>query len=102
MLWQLCGKCVLERTNNWYENFKILWDFTVQCDRNIVFIDKKETEVVIIDVAIPGDDRAKDEELEKLEKFQLWKDEIASLAHAKIIVVPVVIGAVSVNFKKYR
>ena len=83
MLWQLCGKCVLERTNNWYENFKILWDFTVQCDRNIVFIDKKETEVVIIDVAIPGDDRAKDEELEKLEKLQLWKDEIASLAHAK-------------------
>ena len=81
MLWQLCDKCVLERTNNWYEqkpegvvkseNFKILWDLTVQCDRNILFIDKKETEVVIIDVAIPGDDRAKDEELEKSEKFQL-------------------------------
>ena len=83
MLWQLCGKCVLERTNNWYENFKILWDFTVQCDRNIVFIDKKEREVVIIDVAIPGDDRVKDKELEKLEIYQLLKDEIASLAHAK-------------------
>ena len=59
--WQLCGKCELERANNWYEqkpegvveseNFKILWDFTVQCDRkiearrpDIVFVDKKERE----------------------------------------------------------
>ena len=80
--WQCCGKCGLERANSWYEqkpegvveseNFKILWDFTVQCDRkiearrpDIVFIDKKEREVVIIDVAIPGDDRVKDKELEK-------------------------------------
>ena len=41
--WQLCGKC--ERANSWYEqkpdgvvvseNFKILWDFTVQCDQKI-------------------------------------------------------------------
>ena len=38
------------------ENFKILWDFTVQCDwkiearrRDIVFIDNKEREVLIID-----------------------------------------------------
>ena len=36
------------------ENFKILWDFTDQCDRkiearrrDIVFIDKKEREVII-------------------------------------------------------
>ena len=43
--WQLCGKCGLERANSWHEqklkgvlereNFKILWDFTVQCDREI-------------------------------------------------------------------
>ena len=68
------------------ENFKILWDFTVQCDRkiearraDIVLIDKKEREVVIIDVAIPGDDGVKDRELEKLEKYQLLKDEIAKV-----------------------
>ena len=120
--WQLCGKCGLERASSWYEqkpegvveseSFKILWDFTVQCDReiearrpDIVFIDKKEREVVIIDVAIPGDDRVKDKELEKVEKYQLLKDEIAKVWHMrKVIVVPVVIGAleaVSVNFKKY-
>ena len=94
------------------ENFKILWDFTVQCDRkiearrpDIVFIDKKEREVVIIDVAIPGDDRVKDKELEKLEKYQLLKDKIAKVWRMrKVIVVPVVtgaLGAVSVNFKEY-
>ena len=91
-----CGKCGLERANNWYErkpermveseNSKILWDFTIQCDRkiearrpDIVFIDKKEREVVIIDVAISGDDRVKDKELEKVEKYQLLKDEIAKV-----------------------
>ena len=74
--WQLCGKCGLERANNWYEQepervvesekSTILWDFTIQCDRkiearrpDIVFIDKKEREVVIIDVAIPGEERVK-------------------------------------------
>ena len=119
---QLCGKCELERANSWYEqkpegvvkseNFKILWDFIVQCDRkiearglDIVFIDKKEREVVIIDVAIPGDDRVKNKELEKLEKYQLLQDEIAKVWRMrKVIVVPVVIGALgalSVNFKEY-
>ena len=83
------------------ENVKILWDFTVLCDRkieasrpDIVFIDKKEREVVIIDVAIPGDDRVKDKELNKLEKYQLLKDEIAKVWRMrKVIVRPVVLGA---------
>ena len=77
------------------------------CDRKIeprrpgiVFIDKKERANVII-----GDDRVKDNELEKLEKYQLLKDEIAKVWRMrKVIVVPVVIGAlgaVSVNFKEY-
>ena len=68
------------------ENFKILWDFTIQCDRkiearrpDIVFIDKKKREVVMIDVAIPGDDRVKEKELEKIEKYQLLKDKIAKV-----------------------
>ena len=95
-----------------HENFKILWDSTVQCDRkiearkpDIVFIDKKERVVIITDLAIPGDDRVKGKELEKLEKYQLLKDEIAKVWRMrKVIVVPVVIralGAVSVNFKEY-
>ena len=67
---------------------------------DIVFIHKKEREVVIINVAIQGDDRVKDKELEKLEKYQLLKVR----RMRKVIVVPFVIGAlgaVSVNFKEY-
>ena len=67
---------------------------------DIVFIHKKEREVVIINVAIQGDDRVKDKELEKLEKYQLLK----VWRMRKVIVVPFVIGAlgaVSVNFKEY-
>ena len=56
--------------------------------------DKKEREVVITDVAIPGDDRVKDKELEKLEKYHLLRDETAKVWRMqKVIVVPVVIGA---------
>ena len=108
--WKLCGKCGLKRVNSWYEqkpegvveseNFKILLNFTVQCDQkiearrpDIVFIDKKEKEVVIIEVAILGDDRVKDKELEKLEKYEPLKDEIAKVwCMRKVIVVPVLLG----------
>ena len=94
-----------------HENFKILWDSTVQCDRkiearkpDIVFIYKKERVVIITDLAIPGDDSVKGKELEKLEKYQLLKDKIAKVWRMrKVIVVPVVIralGAVSINFKE--
>ena len=47
----------------------------------------------------------KDKELEKVEIYQLLKDEIAKVWRMlKVIVIPVVIGilgAVSVNFKEY-
>ena len=94
------------------ENFKILWDFTVQCDRiiearkpDIVFIHKMEREAFIIYIAIPGDGKVKDKEHEKVEKYQLLKDEVARVWRMrKVIVVAVVIGALganSVNFGEY-
>ena len=94
------------------ESSKRLWYFAVQCARKIeprgpeiVSIDRKEREVVITDVALPGDDRVKDKELEKVEKYRLLKDEIGKVWHTrKVILVLVVIGAleaVSVKFKKY-
>ena len=82
---------------------------TVHCDckiearrPDIVFIDEKDRDqVVMIDVAIPGDGRVKEKELEMLGKYQLLKDEIVKVWHMqKVIVVPVVIealGAVSVK-----
>ena len=57
----------------------------------------------MIDVAIPGGDRVKEKKLEKIEKYQLLKDEIAKVCE-KLLFSPIVIGAlgvVSVNFKEY-
>ena len=70
--WQFCEKLGFNRARLWYEhepksvveneNFKILWDFTIQCDHlievrrpDIVVVDNVMKETMIIDVAIPGE-----------------------------------------------
>ena len=95
--WQFCEKLGFNRARLWYEhepesvaeneNFKIFWDFTIQCDHmiearrpDIVVVDKVKKETMIIDVAIPGDTRRVcDKEREKIEKYSLLKDEMARL-----------------------
>ena len=66
------------------ENFKILWDFTIQCDRKI---------------------EARRRSTQFLSKQYPLSFEIAKVWHMRnVIVLPVVIGAlgaVSVNFKEY-
>ena len=54
------------------KDYKIYWDFMIQCDRFMearkpddVIIDKRTKEVKIIDIAISGDKRVKDKEIEK-------------------------------------
>ena len=118
--WQLCNKGDLERAAKWYEqqpeavieneNFKLLWDFTIQCDRviearrpDIVFVDKKNKEVKIIDIAVPGDSRVKEKELEKIEKYQMLREEIGHVWQMnKVTVIPVVIGALGVISDKFE
>ena len=41
----------------------------------------------VVNVAIPGDDRVKDKELEKLEKYLLLKDEIAKVWRMQKVIV---------------
>ena len=94
--WQFCEKLRFNRAKLWYEpesesvvgneNFKILWNVTIQCDHmiearkpDIVVVHKVKKEAMIIDVAIPEDTRVCDEEGEKIEKYSLLKDEIATL-----------------------
>ena len=43
------------------QDFKVLWDFIIQCDMfvqgrrsDIVVVDKNKTEVKLIEIAIPG------------------------------------------------
>ena len=51
-------------------------------------------EAKIIDIAIPGDAQVKDKELEKVEKYQLLREEIRKLWKLKkVTVLPGVIGA---------
>ena len=120
--WQFWEKLGFSRARLWYEhepesvieneNFKILWDFTIQCDHmiearrpDIVVVDKVKKETMIIDVAIAGDTRVCDKEREKIEKYNLLKDEIARLWQVKkVIVIPIVVGAlgtITTKFKNY-
>ena len=70
-----------------------------------IFVDKQAREAKIIDIAIPADARVTDKELEKIEKYQLLREEIGKMWRLKKVTdVPVVIealGAVSDMFEKY-
>ena len=120
--WKLCEKHDFQRAQQWYEHepdgvienkgYKILWDFTIQCDTkiearrpDIVLIDKTMKEVKIVDVTIPGDERVNEREVGKIEKYKVLKDEIARMWNMKeVIVIPVVVralGAISTDFEKY-
>ena len=55
---------------------------------------KSERGCLIIDIAVAGDNRIKQKEQEKIEKYQDLKREIARLwGHQKFSVIPVVVSA---------
>ena len=64
----------------------------------IIFVDKRAKEAKIIDIAIRGDARVKDKELEKIEKSQFLEKRNRKVVEGEVKVVPIVIealGAVS-------
>ena len=107
----LAEKYGFERARKWYEQkpegvierqeFKVLWDFMVQCDRviqarrpDVIVVDKKQKEVRIIGIAIPSDCRIKDSEQEKMAKHEQLKEEVRSLLNVKkVTATPVLTGA---------
>ena len=115
--WQFCEKLGFNRARLWYEHepesvvenesFKILWDFTIQCDHmieargpDIVVVDKVKKETMIIDVTIPVCDK----EREKIKKYSLLKDEITRIWQTKkVLVIPIVVrGLRTYNNKSLR
>ena len=71
---------------------------------DIVVVDKVKKETVIIDMPIPRDTRVCDKEQEKIEKYSLLKDKIASLWQMeKVVVIPIVVGGLETitKFEKY-
>ena len=116
--WKLSEKQDFQRAQQWYEHepdgvienkeYKILWEFTIQCDtkiEDIVLIDKTKKEVKIVKSTIPEDERVNEREVGKIEKYKALKDEIERMWGMKeVIVIPVVVGAlgaISTGFEKY-
>ena len=116
--WKICHKYNIRKSEKWYEHqpspvtetedIKLLWDFNIQCDNiiqerrpDIVIVYKKEKMCSIIDIAVPGDCRVSEKEKEKILKYQDLKREIARIWDMKkVVVVPVVVGALGVVTKK--
>ena len=107
----MCEKHNLERKEKWYEHcpegavedddVKLIWDINIQCDNvieakrsDLILVNKKAESCVIIDVAIPGDCRVREEKIEKIEKLQNLKKMLKRLwSLKKVEVVPAVVGA---------
>ena len=85
--WELCKEYGVECSDKWYEHspksikeneeVKLLWDFTIQTDREIhhrrpdIAIQKKKAKETIISViAVPGDSNVQQKETENYEKYQ--------------------------------
>ena len=100
----------VERAEKWYEHcpkgvvendVKLIWDINIQCDNTIearrpdlLLVDKKGKSCAIIDIAVPGDCRVREKELEKIEKYQNLKIELKRLrSMKKLEILPVVVGA---------
>ena len=116
--WNICRKYNLPTVDKWWEhkvnkvlqkeNVKILWDFKIQTDKHlahnipdITVVEKKR--VWISDVAIPGDGRIEEKELEKISKYQDLKIEIKRLWEKQATVVPVIgsLSAIPRNHRKH-
>ena len=110
----MCKEYGIECSDKWYkhspknveenEEVKLLWDFTIQTDREIhyrrpdIVIQKKEAkETIIVDMSVLGDSNVLQKETEK---YQDLAREIKRIWKLRIKVVPVVVGALGSVSKK--
>ena len=109
--WKLCERHNFERKEKWYEHcpegvvedddVKLIWDINIQYGivmearrPELILVYKKAKSCIIIDVAVPGDCRIREKEIEKIAKYQHLKRELKRLwSLKKVEVVPVVVGA---------
>ena len=66
----------------------------------MIFIDKKHHECQIIDFAISYDTRVDDKEVEKIEKYSDLARELKKVSNMKVIMVPLVVGALGTPAKE--
>ena len=67
---------------------------------DMIFIDKKHHECQIIDFAISYDTRVDDKEVEKIEKYLDLARELKKVSNMKVIMVPLVVGALGTPAKE--
>ena len=108
--WEVCKKYGLHTKDRWYEHepqsvceneeYKILWDFSIQTDHviearrpDMITVEKKNNKCQIIDFAVPFDTRVDEKEKEKIFKYQDLARELKKLWNKKVKVIPVIIGA---------
>ena len=66
-------------------------------------MDKKGKSCIIIDIAVPGDCRVHEKELEKIEKYQNLKIELKRIwSLKKAEIVPVIVGALGCISKGFN
>ena len=114
--WDVCKKYGIVVNDKWCQHepgsviendkCKILWDFTVQTDHiiqarrpDMIVIDKETNKAQVIDFAIPYDSRVDSKEMEKIEKYQDLVRELKSLWDMKVVVIPIVLGALGTTPK---
>ena len=82
------------------DHAKILWDFPIQTDKHLIhnrpdilLINCKEQTGLIIDIAVPKDIEHPGQGARKIDIYQSLKIELEQLWKVKIMVTPVVVGA---------
>ena len=101
---KICEENGLPSINQWYDvepqpvveksEIKVLWDFTIQTDKeitairpDIVFMNKKDKTALLIDIAVSRDDNIVDKRIEKVEKYQNLAIELKALWQLKEIAI---------------
>ena len=89
-----------------HEDYKILWDFSIQTDHvieawrpNLVVVDKKERSCKIIDFAVPGDSRIEEKAKDKIEKYHELGRELQKIWNVKVKIIPLVVGSLGAILK---
>ena len=116
--WKLDRKCNFEAGHKWYEHeaeivlenedYKILWDFSIQTDHviearrpDLVVVDKKERSCKIIYFAVPGDSRIEEKEKDKIEKYQNLGRELQKIWNVKVKIIPLVVHSLGAIPKQF-
>ena len=115
--WELARKFNFEAKDKWYqyepdsvlenEDYKILWDFTIQTDHviesrrpDLVVVDKKRRTCKINDFAVLEDSRIEEEKKKKY-KYQDLRRELQKIWNVRAKIIHLVVGSLGALSKQF-